>query len=202
MWCGAHNAKYQAKVMAIHNIPYAELIQISIFCSSQWAYNSSNKILISVKNVEVAIVKFKLLFWHFPGETEEIPKIPQSYQSVPTLILKLGTLKNMKKNCYLLDTNIWSEFIQSTSPTQYRVSSLECDTCLFMWGYMLQCIPSLKLMLGISQCQSLLCSRISHLFRCIWSVWRHARWPWVQFFFYHSIFCNSICCSCNSKINM
>jgi hypothetical protein len=41
---------------------------------------SSNKILISGKNVEVAMVKFKLLFWHMPGEIEEIPKKPQSYQ--------------------------------------------------------------------------------------------------------------------------
>jgi len=67
--------------------------------------------------VEVAMIEFKLLFWHFPGEIQEIPTIPQSHQLVPTLILKLGTLRNMKKNCYLLDTNIWSEFIQSTSPT-------------------------------------------------------------------------------------
>jgi len=46
----------------------------------------------SEKNVEVAMVKFKLLFWHLPGETEESSKIPQSHQLVPALILKLGIL--------------------------------------------------------------------------------------------------------------
>jgi len=61
------------------------------------------------------MVEFKLLFWHLPGETEEIPKIPQSHQLVPALILKLGTVKNTKKNHYLLDTNVWSEFIKITS---------------------------------------------------------------------------------------
>ena len=29
MWCGAQNNKYQVKMTALHNIPYAELIQIS-----------------------------------------------------------------------------------------------------------------------------------------------------------------------------
>jgi hypothetical protein len=61
--------------------------------------------------VEVAMFRFKLLFWHLPGEIEKIPKIAQSHQLVPTLILKLGILKDME-NCYLLDTNVWSEFTQ------------------------------------------------------------------------------------------
>lgn len=151
----------------------------------------------------MALAEFKLLFWHLTGEIEEITKKPQSHQLVPTLILKLGTLQTWRRSA-TCSTQTFGHNSYKV-PLQHKMESVPrsmIHTCLFMWGYMLECIPSLKLMLGIIQCQSLPCSLISHLFCCVRSVWWQTWWPWVLFFFYYYIFCNSICCTCNSKINM